>query len=154
MIAAMADPGARTETLHSSPKAEAASALAAGQRLGRFVIEQTLGAGGMGTVVEARDPDLDRTVAIKVLHAGTRDRARQERLIREARALARIAHPNVVTVHEVGEHEGQMFIVMERIDGPSLRGWLAEAPRRRGTRASPRACAARGHRRRSSRSRA
>jgi len=129
MIAAMADPGARTETLHSSPKAEVASALAPGQRLGRFVIEQTLGAGGMGIVVEARDPDLDRTVAIKVLHAGTRDRARQERLIREARALARIAHPNVVTVHEVGEHDGQMFIVMERIDGPSLRAWLAEAPR-------------------------
>jgi tetratricopeptide (TPR) repeat protein/predicted Ser/Thr protein kinase len=126
----MADPGARTETLRSSPRAEVDdNELAPGQRLGRFVIERTIGAGGMGTVVEAADPDLERAVAIKVLHAGRGDSARQQRLIHEARALARIAHPNVVAIHEVGEHAGQLFIVMELIDGVSLREWLAAKPR-------------------------
>ena len=123
----MPDPSARTETLHSSPRAREAAGLDAGQRLGRFVIERTIGAGGMGTVFAARDPDLDRLVAIKVLHAGTGDRARQQRLLQEARAIARIRHPNVVIVHEIGEHEQRLFVVMELIEGPSLREWLASA---------------------------
>jgi tetratricopeptide (TPR) repeat protein len=125
----MPNPGARTETLDSSPRAREAVELASGQRLGRFVIERTLGTGGMGTVFAARDPDLDREVAIKVLHAGSDDRARQQRLLQEARAIARLRHPNVVVVHEVGEHERRLFVVMELIDGPSLREWLATAAR-------------------------
>ncbi|MFN0250956.1 MAG: protein kinase domain-containing protein [Kofleriaceae bacterium] len=121
----MSDPSARTETLRSSPRArEAGGELQSGQRLGRFVIERTIGAGGMGTVFAARDPDLDRLVAIKVLHAGTGDRARQQRLLQEARAIARLRHPNVVVVHEVGEHERRLFVVMELVEGPSLREWL------------------------------
>lgn len=128
MMSGMSDPGARTETLHSSPRAAAPAELGAGQRLGRFVIERTLGAGGMGTVVAARDPDLDRLVAIKILHAGTEDRARQQRLVQEARAIARIRHPNVVVVHEIGEHEQRLFVVMELIEGASLRDWLATGP--------------------------
>jgi tetratricopeptide (TPR) repeat protein len=125
MMRPMPDPSARTETLHSSPRARETAELNAGQRLGRFVIERTIGAGGMGTVFAARDPDLDRPVAIKVLHAGTGDRARQQRLLQEARAIARIRHPNVVIVHEIGEHEQRLFVVMERIEGPSMREWLA-----------------------------
>lgn len=125
MMPVMPDPSARTETLHSSPRATEPAELGEGQRLGRFVIERTIGAGGMGTVFAARDPDLDRPVAIKVLHAGTNDRARQQRLLQEARAIARIRHPNVVIVHEIGEHEERLFVVMELIEGPSLRDWLA-----------------------------
>ena len=125
MMSVMPDPSARTETLHSSPRAGEVADLEAGQRLGRFVIERTIGAGGMGTVFAARDPDLDRAVAIKVLHAGTGDRARQQRLLQEARAIARIRHPNVVIVHEIGEHERRLFVVMELVEGPSLRDWLA-----------------------------
>jgi tetratricopeptide (TPR) repeat protein len=127
MMFAMPDPSARTETLHSSPRhaRDAGGELQSGQRLGRFVIERTIGAGGMGTVFAARDPDLDRPVAIKVLHAGTGDRARQQRLLQEARAIARLRHPNVVVVHEIGEHEQRLFVVMELVEGPSLRDWLA-----------------------------
>ncbi|HEY4180884.1 MAG TPA: serine/threonine-protein kinase [Kofleriaceae bacterium] len=120
----MPDPGERTATLHSSPRAREPVELEVGSRLGRFVIERTIGAGGMGTVFAARDPDLDRPVAIKMLHAGTADRARQQRLLAEARAIAKIRHPNVVVVHEIGEHEQRLFVVMELVEGVSLREWL------------------------------
>ncbi len=81
-----------------------------------------LGRGGMGTVVEAYDPTLRRTVALKLLH---RDLAPTygRRLLREARALARLSHPNVVHVHEAGELDGQAFIAMERVHGQSLLQW-------------------------------
>ncbi|HEY4059566.1 MAG TPA: serine/threonine-protein kinase [Kofleriaceae bacterium] len=120
----MPAPSDRTATLHSSPRARDAAELEIGSRLGRFVIERTIGSGGMGTVFAARDPDLDRPVAIKVLHAGTADRARQQRLLQEARAIAKLRHPNVVVVHEIGEHEQRLFVVMELVEGVSLREWL------------------------------
>lgn len=79
----------------------------------------------MGAVYAARDPELDRNVAIKVLHLGKDQSERQtERLLREGRALARLTHPNVVTVFDVGRHDGSVFIAMELIDGPTLRDWL------------------------------
>jgi eukaryotic-like serine/threonine-protein kinase len=92
--------------------------------IGRFRVEETIGAGAMGTVYAAMDPKLDRRVALKVLHGSATDEERQrERLIREARALARLSHPNVVQVFEVGEAEGAVYIVMELVPGLSLRVW-------------------------------
>ena len=97
-----------------------------GERVGRYVILGKLGAGGMGVVYSAYDPQLDRKVALKVLHphrdpAGTEGR---QRLIREAQAMAKLAHPNVAAVHDVGEHEHGIFVAMEFIDGETLRDWL------------------------------
>ncbi len=100
-------------------------------RIGRFQILETLGQGGMGVVYAAEDAQLDRQVALKVirdaaLSGGAGERAR---LLREARALAKLSHPNVVQVHEVGEHEGDVFIVMELVRGTTLGQWLAAEPR-------------------------
>ncbi len=89
------------------------------QRLGRFLIKGTLGSGGMGTVLEAHDETLDRKVALKLLHGGADD----QRLLREAQALARLSHSNVVQVHEIGDIEGRMFIAMELVPGQTLRSW-------------------------------
>lgn len=94
--------------------------------LGRYHVHERLGAGGMGTVFAARDPELERDVAIKVLHA--RDPRAEERLRREARALAALAHPNVVMVFEVGESDGVVFIAMEHVEGETLRAWQRERP--------------------------
>lgn len=99
-------------------------------QLGRFVVIRRLGAGGMGVVLEAYDPELERGVALKVLGSLVADDAGvQARLRREALALARLSHPNVVAVYEVGTHEEFVFIVMELVRGPTLRGWLAKPQR-------------------------
>ncbi len=95
-------------------------------RYGRYRVEGSLGEGGMGTVVLARDEALDREVAIKLLHPQQGEDQRR-RLRREAQALARLSHPNVVQVFEVGEHEGQMFIAMERVQGQTLDVWHGSA---------------------------
>jgi hypothetical protein len=94
-----------------------------GERIGRYAVLDVLGRGGMGVVVSAYDPELDRRVAIKLVSAaGEVARAeRRERLVREARAMAKIRHPNVVAVYEVGEHEGQVYLVMEQVEGGTLR---------------------------------
>ncbi|MEZ4448443.1 MAG: serine/threonine-protein kinase [Nannocystaceae bacterium] len=117
-------------------------------RIGRFVIIGRLGAGGMGVVYAAYDPELDRKVAIKLIGAagaagaaeggaaeggaaegGARARRSQALLLREARALAKLSHPNIVALHDVGVHAGQVFVAMEFVAGRTLRRWLAEAPR-------------------------
>ncbi|MDC0667945.1 serine/threonine-protein kinase [Nannocystis radixulma] len=101
-------------------------------RIGRFVIIGRLGAGGMGVVYAAYDPELDRKVAIKLMYAedsGAGPRRGQALLLREARALAKLSHPNIVAIHDVGVHAGQVFVAMEFVDGRTLRHWLAEAPR-------------------------
>lgn len=99
-----------------------------GDRIGRFVIERTLGQGGMGIVLAATDPTLRRTIALKVIRS--RDHGASEtRLLREARAMATVRHPNVVTVHEVGVDDGRIFLVMDYIDGSDLRAWLTAEPR-------------------------
>ncbi|HET9627052.1 MAG TPA: serine/threonine-protein kinase, partial [Kofleriaceae bacterium] len=99
-----------------------------GARLGRFQVEGKLGVGGMGIVYAAFDPRLQRQVAVKLLRdVGSRDA--KERLLREARAMARLAHPNVVTVYEVGAIGDRDFIAMELVRGESLRAWLRAAPR-------------------------
>ncbi len=96
-------------------------------RIGRFVLLSELGHGGMGRVFAAYDESLDRKVAIKLLHADTAhdDKARA-RLLREAKALARLSHPNVVQVHEAGMDDEQVYLVMEHIEGTTLRGWIEE----------------------------
>jgi predicted Ser/Thr protein kinase len=104
---------------------EPAPVLAAGTKLGRYVIGETLGMGGMGIVYAARDPELDRDVAIKVMRPElARAPDAKRRIIREARAMAKLSHPNVVSVYDVGTIDGQVFVAMERISGTNLREWL------------------------------
>lgn len=90
-----------------------------GQRLGRYRIEGLLGTGGMGEVYRAHDPRLDRQVAVKVIKAAA-DTPAPGVLIQEARAASALNHPNICTVHEVDEGDGQTFIVMELVDGRPL----------------------------------
>ena len=104
-----------------------APVLAQGARVGRYEIESFRGAGGLGLVYVARDPELGRRVALKLLKSDASD---QVRLTREAQAMARVSHPNVVAVHDVGETQGRIFLAMELVDGVDLRQWLA-TPRRR-----------------------
>lgn len=98
---------------------------------GRYELLSTLGAGGMGIVQAAFDRELDRKVALKFIVAdGGDDAARaRTRLLREAKALAQLAHPNVITVHDVGVLDGDVFVAMELVLGENLREWLASAPR-------------------------
>jgi hypothetical protein len=129
-----------------------ATALAAGTRVDRYEIIRRVGEGGMGVVYAARDPELERVVAIKLMHpprtghgttaalAGDENR----RLLREARALAKVAHPNVVSVFDVGTTSGvpldgeasgtplddRVFVVMELVEGGTMREWLATRPDR------------------------
>jgi tetratricopeptide (TPR) repeat protein len=97
----------------------------------RYMLLSTLGAGAMGVVQAAFDRQLDRKVALKFLAtAPGEDAARaQARLQREAQALAKLAHPNVVTVHDVGVLEGEVYVAMELVSGGTLRDWLAARPR-------------------------
>ncbi|MCE9576408.1 MAG: serine/threonine-protein kinase [Deltaproteobacteria bacterium] len=111
----------------TAPSRHAASAIvgpAMGNVWARYVLESPIGEGGMGAVWRAYDPELDRRVALKVLHDDALGRASQERLRREARAIARIAHPSVVPVYDVGEHAGRSYYTMELVRGASLREWL------------------------------
>src|SRR5215471_5413048 len=104
-------------------------ALAAGTRLGAFEIEARLGAGGMGEVYRARDTRLDRLVAIKILLPEVADDPeRRERLRREARAISKLNHPHICTLHDVGEQENLHFLVMEHLSGDTLDGRLARLP--------------------------
>jgi tetratricopeptide (TPR) repeat protein len=100
-------------------------------RLGRFVILSRLGSGGMGVVYEAYDPQLDRKVALKLLRSDAEASApsRPSELGAEARAMARLSHPNVVTVFDVGEVDGRVYIAMEYVPPPTLRAWLEAEPR-------------------------
>ena len=96
-------------------------------QLGRFTILDRVGAGAMGVVYAAYDPQLDRKVAIKVLHPTDEpDEQGNARLVREARALAKVDHPSVVTVHEVGTYAERVFVAMEFVEGRTLTSWLAE----------------------------
>ena len=103
---------------------------ASGDRIGAFEILAPLGVGGMGEVYRARDPRLDRTVAIKVLprELVNAPGRRVERFRQEARAIARITHPNICTLHDVGEDGSSIFLVMEHVDGQTLSRRLEDGP--------------------------
>ncbi|MEM7156338.1 MAG: serine/threonine-protein kinase [Myxococcota bacterium] len=97
--------------------------------IGRFAVLEEIGRGGMGSVYAAYDEQLDRKVAVKVIHTHRRDGyTAQRRLQREAQAMARLSHPNVVTVHEVGEADGKIFVAMEFIRGQNLAQWIRSKP--------------------------
>ena len=96
---------------------------------GRYELEQLVGSGGMSNVFRAHDRLLERTVALKVLHEQfTRDEDYVERFRREARSVAQLAHPNIVTVIDRGEQEGRQFIVFEFIEGENLKDLVARGP--------------------------
>jgi eukaryotic-like serine/threonine-protein kinase len=98
------------------------------KRFGPYEVVALLGTGGMGEVYRARDPRLNRDVAIKVLARASVDAAHRKRLLDEAQAASALNHPNIITVYDVGTHEGTPFIVSELIEGRSLREILARAP--------------------------
>lgn len=98
-----------------------------GAAIGRYIVLDMLGRGGMGVVYLAYDPELDRRVAVKVLRTRASHRVRQ-RLEREARALARLSHPNVVQVYDAGVHRGLLFMAMEYIEGHALDDWCKSDP--------------------------
>ena len=102
-----------------------------GRRLGRFVLLQRIGAGAMGVVYAAYDDQLDRKIAIKLLRPqNPRDNSRaQARLFREAQAMARLAHPNVAVVHEVGTDGEDVYVAMEFIRGTTVQTWLSSQAR-------------------------
>jgi tetratricopeptide (TPR) repeat protein len=101
--------------------------LAAGSAVHRYTILERVGEGGMGIVYAAYDPSLDRRVALKFLRPRSDDRqgVREKRLLREAQAMARLSHPNVAVVYEVGTFEHHLFLAMEFVDGDDLRAWAA-----------------------------
>ncbi|MCH9683692.1 MAG: serine/threonine-protein kinase [Deltaproteobacteria bacterium] len=109
-----------------------------GARLGRYVVLRAIGAGAMGIVYSAYDPQLDRKVALKLLRRNVGESidgdgsqsGRNKRLLREAQALARLSHPGVITVHDVGTFEGQVFLAMEFVENGTLTSWLQAQPRR------------------------
>ena len=115
----------RLEAAATLPMEGADDELAYGRAIGRYLVLSVLGRGGMGVVYEAYDPVLDRRIAIKRLREITDDAvsAGRARMQREAQAIAQLSHPNVITVHDVGEHEGTMYIAMELVLGSTLREW-------------------------------
>ncbi|MEM9463109.1 MAG: serine/threonine-protein kinase [Myxococcota bacterium] len=108
------------------PGSPAASSLPSS--LDRYVLMGTLGRGGMGVVFKAFDPMLDRRVALKVLHKELNDK-HANRLLREAQAMAKLSHPNVVQVYEAGEVGGRAFVAMELIHGQTIGAWMRGPPR-------------------------
>jgi TolB-like protein/tRNA A-37 threonylcarbamoyl transferase component Bud32/Flp pilus assembly protein TadD len=100
-----------------------------GERMGPYTVMELLGAGGMGEVYKAHDQRLDRHVAIKFLsHRIAEDAASLERFTQEARAASALNHPNICTVHDVGDHQGRPYLVMELLEGQSLKDRLASSP--------------------------
>ncbi len=131
-----------SETLEATPSAETLSGhggadrpelheLVPGDNIGRYEIVGVLGAGGMGRVYRARDPDLNRDLAIKVLRQapGSGSGGLAHRLLREAQAMARLKHANLATVYDVGAVRGEVFIAFEFIDGATLGAWMREPGR-------------------------
>jgi len=119
-------PPLKPDTRPDRPNLEAAAtAIARGMSLGHYVLLEKLGAGGMGEVFAAFDPRLGRRVALKLLRAGSLSAEEgKARLLREAQAMARLQHPNVIAVHDVGTFGDRVFIAMEFVEGETLGEWL------------------------------
>jgi serine/threonine protein kinase len=113
---------------HLPPTSSSFRARHPGDVVGRYVLSRTIGAGGMGVVFLAQDPTLNRKVTLKLLHAERRhQRGAQQDLLREAQSMARLSHPNVVSVYDAGTFDEQVFMAMEFVEGLTLHDWLAEA---------------------------
>ena len=116
-------------TIHhsdASAPAAARASVAAPERAGRYLLIEEIGSGAMGTVHAAYDPQLDRKIALKLLRPERgADREFCARMLREAQALAKLSHPNVVAVYDAGTFGDQVFIAMDFIRGATLREWLA-----------------------------
>src|ERR1035441_6612112 len=96
-------------------------ALTSGSKLGPYEIQSPLGAGGMGEVYRAQDTRLGRDVALKILpESFARETDRLRRFEQEARAVAALNHPNILAIHDIGQHEGSPFLVSELLEGESL----------------------------------
>src|SRR5512137_2042044 len=99
-----------------------------GRTISHYRILEKIGSGGMGDVYLAEDTRLERKVALKFLPRQlTTDKDARERFEREAKAAAALNHPNIVTIHEIGEHEGQVYIAMEYIEGKTLKDLISDA---------------------------
>ncbi|MFP2933189.1 protein kinase domain-containing protein, partial [Pyxidicoccus sp. 3LG] len=110
-----------------APPVLSAAPLARGATLARYVVLERIGAGAMGMVYAAYDPELDRKVALKVLRPEGRGvEELRLRLLQEAQALARLSHAHVVTVHDVGRYGDGVFLAMELVDGTTLAKWLRQ----------------------------
>src|SRR5215472_14256338 len=117
---ALAQAALRTGTLTGH------TVLPSGTRLGPYVVQSLIGAGGMGEVYCARDARLDRVVAIKILPAASSsDSLRRQRLQREARAISALQHPHICTLYDVGQQDGIDYLVMELLEGETLASRLA-----------------------------
>ncbi len=119
--------GETSEGLDPGSRDRDAEPLRRGDSVGRYTVLERIGAGGMGVVYAAFDPQLDRRVALKVMHPGTdasTDSGGRARLLREAQAMAKLSHLNVITVHDVGTFGERVFVAMEFIEGSTLRDWM------------------------------
>ena len=116
--------------VYDRPSALRGDSRARGSLVGRYLILSLLGTGAMGEVYAAYDPDLDRRVAVKLLRTARGSARVRQRLAREARALGKLSHPNVVQVYELGEHDGDVFVAMELVTGLRLDEWCTRAPER------------------------
>ena len=122
--------GTRAVAFLETPPWAPAGTLAAGTRLGPYEVISLIGAGGMGQVYRARDTRLDRTVAVKILPSelDADDPGRLARFEREARTIAALNHPNICTLHDVGEQDGVRFLAMEHVEGQTLADLLRTGP--------------------------
>ena len=124
-IAAQGGPWVPREAADPAP-------LPRGAAIGRYLVLDLIGRGGMGMVYSGYDPELDRKVALKLLRpdrAGSGGERYRARLLREAQAIARLSHPNVVAVYDAGTFDDRVFVAMELVEGQTLRQWLGEERR-------------------------
>ncbi|MFO0615647.1 MAG: protein kinase [Polyangiaceae bacterium] len=117
-------------TVHDTLSDAQSGDLPAGTRVDRYEVQRVIGRGGMGVIYEAHDPRLGRRVALKVMRDAFEGTA-SERLLREAQALAQVAHPNVVSVFDAGTAEGRVFLAMTLLEGGTLRAWIGDPARTR-----------------------
>lgn len=125
----LAPPSAATAETLAPSALDRSTSPPAPSRIGRFAVLDLLGEGGMGRVFAAYDPQLDRRVAVKVLHGRREDAEQALRIQREAHAMARVSHPNVVQIYDVGQFDGRTWIAMEFVPGRTLSAWQAEEAR-------------------------
>jgi tRNA A-37 threonylcarbamoyl transferase component Bud32/tetratricopeptide (TPR) repeat protein len=117
-----------------APEPVAVEVLARGATVGRYLVLERLGSGAMGIVYAAYDPELDRKIALKLLRptqqVAVNQSRREARMVREAKAIAKVSHPNVVAIYDVGVHDGHVFMAMEHLAGGTLTDWMAPDKKR------------------------